>query len=100
MPDKLILDRRAQVAAALEALEALVITVDFDCEDPESVEAAIRAVDAAIDETVAAYRGVPVIESAIADLKAECRAGLYEHADRAGAFTPGITSELNKPTLH
>ncbi|WP_244832089.1 hypothetical protein [Caballeronia sp. TF1N1] len=97
MPDKLIFDLRTEVAAVLEALEGLVITVDFDSEDPDSVEAAIEKVEATIDATVEPYRGHPLIESAVADLKAECREGLYEHAERAAPIKPGITT---KPTLH
>jgi hypothetical protein len=97
MPNKLISDLRAEVVAALEALEGLVITVDFDCEDPDSVEVAIQKVGAEIDATVAPYRGHPLIESAVADLKTECREGLYEQAERAAPITPGITT---KPTLH
>jgi hypothetical protein len=97
MSDKLISDLRTEVAAALEALEALVITVDFDSEDPDSVEAAIEKVEATIDAVVALYRGHPLIESAVADLKAECREGLYEQAERAAPIMPGITT---KPTLH
>ncbi|WP_244808901.1 MULTISPECIES: hypothetical protein [Caballeronia] len=97
MSDKLIADLRTEVAAALEALEGLVITVDFDSEDPDSVEAAIEKVEATIDATVAPYRGHPLIESAVADLKAECREGLYKQAERAAPITPGITT---KPTLH
>ncbi|WP_250510329.1 hypothetical protein [Caballeronia sp. GACF4] len=92
-------DSRADVIDALQALEDLVITVDFDRDDPSSIEAAVRSVNAAIDTSVAAYRGHPMVESAIAELKAECQAGLYEQAERADAYTPGI-SDFKKPTLH
>lgn len=92
-------DARPDVIDALQALEDLVITVDFDRDDPHSIAAAVRSVNAAIDTSVAAYRGHPMVESAIAELKAECQAGLYEQAERAGAYTPGI-SNLAKPTLH
>jgi hypothetical protein len=97
MTDKLISDLCAEVAAALDELDALVITVDFNSEDPDSVEAAIRTVEATIDTTVAPYRGHPLIESTVAKLKAECRKGLYEHAKHGASVAPGITS---KPTLH
>ncbi|EKS72769.1 hypothetical protein [Caballeronia sp. Lep1P3] len=97
MTDKLISDLCAEVAAALEELDALMITVDFNSKDPDSVEAAIRTVEAIIDRTVAPYRAHPFIESTVANLKAECREGIYEHAKHAALVTPGITS---KPTLH
>ncbi|MCG7405738.1 MULTISPECIES: hypothetical protein [Caballeronia] len=85
---------------ALEALEELVITVNFDRDDPASVEAAIQTVEASIDTAVAAYRGHPMVESAVAELKAECRAGLYEQAERVDAFIPSMSASPKKPTLH
>ena len=92
-------DPPAEVIAALQALEELVIEVEFNSQDLHSIEAAVRKVEAAIDATVATYRGHPLIESTVADIKAECRAGLYEQADGTKtAPTPGIGS--NKPTLH
>ncbi|GAB5100538.1 hypothetical protein [Caballeronia sp. HLA56] len=97
MPDKSISDLREEVVAALEALEALVITVDFDCEDPDSVEVAIQKVEAEIDAAVGPVRGHPLIESAVSALKAECREGLYRQAERAAPIILGITT---KPTLH
>jgi hypothetical protein len=93
-------DPLADVAAALQTLDELVITVDFDSEDPDSIEAAIRTVEAMIDATVAPYRGHPIVESTVAELKAECRAGLQLHAEQTGAFTLGNSSAPTKLTLH
>ncbi|WP_175946714.1 hypothetical protein [Caballeronia sp. BCC1704] len=93
------LDPPAEVIAALQALDELVIEVEFNSQDLHSIEAAVRKVEAAIDATVARYRGHPLLDSTVADLKAECRAGLYEHADETqAARTSGSGS--NKPTLH
>lgn len=94
------LNQAETVLLALEALEKLVITVDFDCEDPASVEAAIQTVEASIDTAVAAYRGHPLVESAVSELKAECRAGLYEQAERVDVFTTGMSANPKKPMLH
>jgi hypothetical protein len=91
------------VAAALQSLEDFKVTVNFDDKDPHSVEAAIQAVEAAIDARVAAYRGNELIESAVAELKAECRAGILEQpadftddADDA----PDAARPSSKRTLH
>ena len=93
------LDPPAQVIAALRELEDLVIEVKLNGQDLPSIEAAIHQVEAVIDATVARYRGHPLIESTVAEIKAECRAGLYKQADATKAApTPGISS--NKPTLH
>ncbi|SAL52682.1 hypothetical protein [Caballeronia concitans] len=92
-------DPPAEVIAALQALDDLVIEVEVNSQDLHSIEAAVLKVEAAIDATVACYRGHPLIESTVAAIKAECRAGLYEQADATqAARNPGIGS--NKPTLH
>jgi hypothetical protein len=92
-------DPPAEVIAALRELEELVIEVKLNGQDLPSIEAAIHQVEAVIDATVARYPGHPLIESTVAEIKAECRAGLYEQADGTKtALIPGIG--LNKPTLH
>lgn len=88
------------IAHALRALEDLVVTVEFDCGDPLSVVAAIRSVEAAIDTCIATWRGHKMVESAIADLKAECRAGLLEQADDGMAAAAALRCLPGSCTLH
>ncbi|GJH13069.1 hypothetical protein CBA19CS11_29545 [Caballeronia novacaledonica] len=92
-------DPPAEVIAALRALDELVVKVELNGQDIHSIEAAIHEVEAAIDATVAKYRAHPLIESAVAEIKAECRAGLYEQTDATKAsLTP--YAGANKQTLH
>lgn len=98
MTDKPPHDTSADLATALQALDDLVLSVEFDSKELESVEAAMRAVETTIDGAMAGYRGHPLVESAIAHLKAKCRAAL--HAGCAEAFNAKPSPELDKPRLH
>ena len=72
-----------EVARALQSLDDVVVTVSFDQDDPASIEAAIQAVEEAIDAKIAAFRGNDLVESAADQLKAECRAGILEQVEDA-----------------
>ncbi|WP_244808317.1 hypothetical protein [Caballeronia zhejiangensis] len=89
----------AAVIAALQALDDLVVKVELNGQDLHSIEAAIHEVEAAIDATVARYPGHPLIESAVAEIKAECRAGLYGQTNATKAASTQYAG-AKKQTLH
>ncbi|AME28188.1 MULTISPECIES: hypothetical protein [Burkholderiaceae] len=72
-----------EVLTTLQWLEEVVLTMEFDCDNPLSVKAALQATDAVIDKRMAAYRGHALVESTIAELKAECRANILAQVETA-----------------
>ncbi|WP_109476302.1 hypothetical protein [Paraburkholderia sp. C35] len=68
------------IAAALNLLESIEVEVGFDCDDPESVEQAILAVEEAINTRLSGYRGDARIESAILRVKLDFRCAILEQA--------------------
>jgi hypothetical protein len=68
---------------AFSALDGEVATVSFDAHKPDSIEAAIRTMEAAIDSKVAPYRANPMIASIVPKLKEKYRAAIYERAKSA-----------------
>jgi hypothetical protein len=72
-----------EVLTTLQRLEDMVLTMEFDCDNPSSVNAALQATDAVIDRRMAAYRGHELVESTIAELKAECRANILAQVEAA-----------------
>ena len=71
------------VLTTLQRLEDLVLTMEFDCDNPRTVEAAVQATEAVIDRRMAAHRGPELVESTIAELKAECRANILAQVEAA-----------------
>jgi hypothetical protein len=88
----------SDVSAALQALERLVITVDFDSADAVSVDAAIAKVEAVIDSTIAGFPSHPLIAEAVSAMKAECRIGLHEQS--AIAKRSILDSQGQRHTVH
>lgn len=65
---------------ALKALDGQLATVRFDPDNPESIEAAIRAMESAIDDKVAPYRDNAMVASIVPQLKDKYRAAILERA--------------------
>jgi hypothetical protein len=68
---------------AFATLDGQITTVSFDPDNPESIQAAIQAMETAVDEKVAPYRGNAMVESIIPQMKEKYRAGIYERAASA-----------------
>jgi hypothetical protein len=78
-------------ADALDALRQVTIALSFDCDNPASVEAAIREFDVRIDVVVAPFRGNAFIEEVARQIKSECRDSLLRHIAKRDADDPGRT---------
>jgi hypothetical protein len=76
---------------AFRALDGEVATVRFNPEEPESVEAAIRTMEAAIDMKVGPYRNNALVLSIVPQLKEKYRSAILERAKKAlsGCKGPG-----------
>lgn len=69
-----------EAAEGLAILENEVITAEFDPTNPVSVEAAVAHVESVIDAKVARFRGNRLVANAADEIKAECRAYIFEQA--------------------
>jgi hypothetical protein len=86
---------------APRALDGEIATVRFNPEEPGSVEAAIRTMEAAIDTKVGPYRNNASVLSIVPQLKEKYRAAILERAKEAlaGCKEPGPDAiDLTKAT--
>ncbi|HTS40677.1 MAG TPA: hypothetical protein VMH84_09080 [Xanthobacteraceae bacterium] len=67
---------------AFGALDGEIATVRFDPNSPDSVQAAIRSMEAAVDHKISPYRGNALVESVVPKLKEKYRAAILERAKR------------------
>ena len=65
---------------AFKALDGQLATVHFDPDKPDSIEAAIRTMESAIDDKVAPYRDNAMVASIVPQLKEKYRAAILERA--------------------
>ena len=65
-----------ELAAASQALDGTITTVNFNSDDPESVAAAIQQVEAAIDSKIAPYRSNCMVMNMADALKEKYRQGI------------------------
>jgi hypothetical protein len=65
---------------AFKALDGQLATVRFDPDNPESIDAAIRTMESAIDDKVAPYRNNPFVAPLIPEMKAKYREAILERA--------------------
>ena len=68
------------IATALNLLESIEVEVGYDCDDPESIEQAILAVEQAINTRLSGHRGDARIESAILRVKSDFRCAIIDQA--------------------
>jgi hypothetical protein len=65
---------------AFSSLDGELATVRFDPSDQQSVEAAIRSMEEAVDRKVAPYRGNALVESIVPQLKDRYRTAILARA--------------------
>ena len=65
---------------AFKALDGQLATVRFDPDKPESIEAAIRTMESAIDDKVAPYRDKAMVASIVPLPKEKYRATIFLRA--------------------
>lgn len=70
----------AQAQQALRAIDGQLGSVSFDPQDPGSVEAAIRSMEALIDEKLASYSSNGFVTELASSMKAQYREGILERA--------------------
>jgi hypothetical protein len=63
---------------AFKAPDGQLATVRFDPDNPESIDAAIRTMESAIDDKVAPYRNNPFVAPLIPEMKAKYRVAILE----------------------
>jgi hypothetical protein len=73
----------ADAQRALEALDGELGTVNFDPNDPASIEMAIQNVESIIDEKVAPFADNPVIAPVIEGMKEQYREAIIDRAAEA-----------------
>jgi hypothetical protein len=83
------------IATALNLLESIEVEVGFDCDDPESIEQAILAVEEAINTRLSAHRGDARIESAILRVKLDFRSAILDQAASDDDDGEGISAVYN-----
>jgi hypothetical protein len=69
--------------AALQALDGELGTVNFNPEDPASIESAIAAMEAMIDGKLVGYQANPFIADLATNMKAQYREAILEEAAAA-----------------
>lgn len=75
------LEKQLQMAQeALKNVEGQFGTVQFDPNDPESIEGAMRQVDAIIDERLGGYLDNPIIGSLSEGMKEKYKEAILEQA--------------------
>lgn len=68
---------------ALEALDGELGAVNFDTNDPASIEAAIQSVESMIDERLVQYASNPIIAPLAASMKEKYREAIVDRAAEA-----------------
>jgi hypothetical protein len=69
-----------EMQRAFQALDGTIATLQFRPDDPESVQAAIQEMEAAVDAKVAPYRGNAVVETIAQKSKEAYRERILEMA--------------------
>lgn len=65
---------------ALNSLDGTIDTLKFNPNDPQSVQAAIRQMEAAIDSKIAPYRNNPLVSQVAQGLKDQYREMILERS--------------------
>ena len=68
---------------AINELDGNICNVSLDPNDPGSIEAAIKKMEADVDQRIGAYAGNPMIEPLIAGTKATFREAIVKKAAEA-----------------
>lgn len=67
----------------LKDLDGDLCTVNFDPNDPASIEEAVQQVETVIDERIGRYGSNPIIEPLAAEMKERYRSEILERASAA-----------------
>ncbi|MCS3468512.1 hypothetical protein M2401_002247 [Pseudomonas sp. JUb42] len=67
----------------LKDLDGDLCTVNFDPNDPASIEEAVQQVETVIDECIGRYASNPIIEPLAAEMKERYRSEILERASAA-----------------
>ncbi|HGO6123297.1 hypothetical protein WI44_00190 [Burkholderia cepacia] len=71
-----------EASRAFQSLDGEIATVRVVPGDEESVQAAIREMEAAVDQKAAQYRGNPLVDRVVEQLKARYREHIIERSER------------------
>ncbi len=66
------------LSKALESLKTM--TVQFDANDPVSIDAAVKDMEAQVDEQVAPWAGTPFVDQIVADTKEQLASMIFDRA--------------------
>jgi Mg/Co/Ni transporter MgtE len=72
-----------QLSKAMAELDGDITQVNFDPNDPASIEQAIQAMEAAIDARVSSYSSNEMVMGIVEELKEKYREGILEKAASA-----------------
>lgn len=80
---------------AFRSLDGTIATLNFDPDEPASIQAAIRQMEQAVDDKTSPYRGNDMVESVASQLKEAYREEIERHAanGRLQRETASMTSE-------
>lgn len=73
----------AEAQKALSALDGELTTVNFNPEDPESIEGAIQQVNQTIDQRVGQYANNPIVGPLVEQMKDRYREAILDKAAAA-----------------
>ena len=80
--DKLV-KKMDQLEKAAAALDGDIASVNFDPDDPQSIELAIQKMECAIDERVGDYSNNDMVEKLVGEMKERYRQAILERAAEA-----------------
>ena len=69
-----------ELEKAMAALDGDIASVNFNPNDPQSIEAAIQQTEAAIDERVGGYGQNEMVQKIVTELKEKSRQSILERA--------------------
>lgn len=72
-----------ELEKAIAALDGDIGTVNFDPNDPQSIEVAIQKMEQAVDERVGDYSRNDMIEGIVSEVKERYRQAILERASEA-----------------
>lgn len=72
-----------ELEKAIAALDGEIGSVNFDPNNPQSIEVAIQKMEQAVDERVGDYSGNDMIEGIVSEVKERYRQAILERASEA-----------------
>lgn len=81
-----------EAAEALKGLDGELGVVNFDPNDPESIEAAIQAVETMVNDRVSGYENNPIVSELADEMKSKYREAIIDKA--AAARTGAVLDDV------